>query len=281
MTFTVTPISDALGAEVHGLDLRQPLDRATKAAILDIWHEHMLLLFRNQNLTEEQQLAFASTFGALGVRKRQPEDRPEGAEYDHVMMVTNIRRDGVPIGSLPDGEMFFHHDMCYVEAPHSATMLYSIEVPSRGGDTLIANMCRAYDTLPDDLKARVEGRKVVQVYNYLPTVRVDPDDDFDKYNHRWQPAVIVHPVTGRKALYINELMSVRIDGLSAAESRETLEAIWSHTKKSENVYAHDWTPGDLLMWDNRCTCHARTDFPETETRLLRRCTVTGEPLIAA
>lgn len=281
MSFTIKPISGALGAEVHGLDLRQPLDQAAKAAILDAWHEHMLLLFRDQNLTQDQQLAFASTFGSLGVRKRKPEDRPEGADYDHVMMVTNIRRDGVPIGSLPDGEMFFHHDMCYVEAPHSATMLYSIEVPSQGGDTLIANMCNAYDTLPEDIKARIEGRKVVQVYNYLPTVQVDPEDDFGKYNHRWQPAVIVHPVTGRKALYINELMSVRIDGLSAAESRETLEAIWAHTKKPDNVYAHDWAPGDLLMWDNRSTCHARTDFPETETRLLRRCTVVGEPLIAA
>lgn len=281
MSFTIAPLGNAVGAEIRGVDLRQPLDASMKEAILEVWHEYMLLLFRVQELTEEQQLAFASTFGPLGVRKRKPEDRPEGAEYDHVMMITNIRRNGVPIGSLPDGEMYFHHDMCYVEAPHIATMLYSIQVPSHGGDTMIANMCRAYETLPEDLKRKIEGRRVAQVYNYLPTVQVDPDDDFEKYNHMWQPCVIVHPVTGRKALYINELMSVRIEGLSPAESRETLEAIWAHTKKPENVYAHQWAPGDLLMWDNRCTCHARTDFPEEEIRLLRRCTVAGAPLIAA
>ncbi len=281
MDFTVTPIAPQLGAEVSGLDLSAPLDAGTVDRLLEAWHEHLILLFRGQDLDEAQQLRFGAGFGPLGVRKRRPEDRPEGAASDNIMLVTNIRENGVAIGSLPDGEMFFHHDMCYVEAPHMATMLYAIEIPSRGGDTLFANMYRAWDSLPADLKAKIEGRRVVQVYNYLPTLRVDPDEDLGGYDHCWQPMVIVHPVTGRKALYVNQLMSTRIEGLPAAESKSVLEAIFAHTAKPEHVYAHHWRPGDLLMWDNRCTCHARTDFPEDETRLLRRCTVAGAPLIAA
>jgi len=281
MGFDITPLTAHFGAEIHGLDLARPLDAATRQDVLDAWHKHLVLLFRGQELNEAQQLAFAEGFGPLGVRKRNPADRPEGADADNIMLITNIRRNGVPIGSLPDGEMFFHHDMCYVEAPHIATMLYSIEVPSWGGDTLFADMHTAWDTLPAELKSKIEGRRVAQVYNYLPTVRVDPDADFDRYDHCWQPAVIVHPVTGRKALYINQLMSARIEGLPEAESRSVLEAIFAHVARPEHVYAHKWRPGDLVMWDNRSTCHARTDFPEDQTRLLRRCTVAGAPLIAA
>lgn len=281
MEFKIAPLTPRFGAEIHGLDLAEPFDADTRRRILDAWHQHPVLLFRGQDLSEAQQLRFGECFGPLGVRKRRAADRPEGADADNIMLITNIRKNGVPIGSLPDGEMFFHHDMCYVEAPHIATMLYSIEVPSRGGDTLFADMYTAWDTLPAALKSNIEGRRVAQVYNYLPTERVDPDEEFDKYDHCWQPAVIVHPVTGRKALYINQLMSARIEGLPADESKSVLEAVFAHIARPEHVYAHKWRPGDLLMWDNRCTCHARTDFPDDETRLLRRCTVAGAPLTAA
>ncbi len=280
MNFNVSPLSDTLGAEIGGLDLSGPLEAPVVEALREAFHEHLILLFRGQDLTWQQQIAFASRFGPLGVRKRKAEDRPEGKEADHMMLVSNIRQDGKPIGSLPDGEMLFHHDMCYVAAPDMATLLYAIEATRDGGHTLFANMYAAYDTLADDLKAAIEGREVMQVYNYLPTVRVEADDDPAKYDHYVQPAVIVHPKTGRRALYVNQLMSARIEGLAASDSAAVLEAIRSHLDRPELSYEHVWRAGDLVMWDNYCTCHARTDFPPDQTRLLRRCTVAGEELIA-
>jgi len=281
MSFTVSPLSDALGAEIGGLDLSEPLDAPVVEALRDAFHEHLILLFRGQDLTWENQIAFAGRFGPLGVRKRKAENRPEGAAADHMMLITNIREDGKPIGSLPDGEMLFHHDMCYVAAPDMATLLYAIEPTRDGGHTVFANMYAAYDTLADDLKAAIAGREVLQVYNYLPTARVSADDDPAGYDHHVQPAVIVHPVTGRRALYVNQLMSARIEGLEAAESEAALGAIRAHLDRPELSYEHAWSAGDLMMWDNYCSCHARTDFPPDQTRLLRRCTVAGEKLIAA
>ncbi len=280
MSFTVSPLSETLGAEIGGLDLSGPLEAPVVEALCEAFHEHLILLFRGQDLTWQQQIAFASHFGPLGVRKRKAEDRPEGKQADHMMLVSNIRKDGKPIGSLPDGEMLFHHDMCYVAAPDMATLLYAIEATRDGGHTLFANMYAAYDTLSDDLKAAIEGREVMQVYNYLPTVRVEADDDPAKYDHYVQPAVIVHPKTGRRALYVNQLMSARIEGLAASDSTAVLAAIRSHLDRPELSYEHVWRVGDLVMWDNYCTCHARTDFPPDQTRLLRRCTVAGEELIA-
>ncbi len=132
MSFTVSPLSDALGAEIIGLDLSRPFTPPVVEALRDAFHEHLILLFRGQDISWEQQIAFAGQFGPLGVRKRNPEDRPEGIESDHMMLVSNIRKDGKPIGSLPDGEMLFHHDMCYVSEPDMATLLYAIE-PTRDG----------------------------------------------------------------------------------------------------------------------------------------------------
>ncbi len=281
MGFTVTPLSDALGAEIGGLDISEPLAPSVVEALRAAFHEHLILLFRGHDLTWHQQIDFAGRFGPLGVRKRKAEDRPEGIESDHLMLVSNIRRDGKPIGSLPDGEMLFHHDMCYVAAPDMATLLYAIEPTRDGGHTVFANMYAAYDTLADDLKAAIAGREVMQVYNYLPTVRVDADDDPAKYDHYVQPAVIVHPATGRRALYVNQLMSARIEGLAAERGAAVLAAIRAHLDRPELSYEHAWRAGDLIMWDNYCTCHARTDFPPDQTRLLRRCTVAGETMIAA
>jgi len=281
MSFTVSPLSDALGAEIRGLDLSQPIDRPDMESLREAFHQNLILLFRDQDLTWEQQIDFAGLFGPLGVRKRKADDRPEGKAADHMMLVSNIRKDGKPIGSLPDGEMLFHHDMCYVPAPDMATLLYAIEATRDGGHTLFANMHAAYETLADELKTAIEGRQVLQIYNYIPTLRVDPDDDREKWDHCVQPAVIVHPATGRKALYVNQLMSARIEGVPRAESDALLAAIRDHLDRPQLTYEHVWRAGDLMMWDNYCTCHARTDFPPDQTRLLRRCTVAGEVLIPA
>ena len=279
MRLDVTPLSQALGAEVRGLDLREPLDASTVAEIEDAWHEHIVLVFRDQDFDQEAQLRFAEQFGALGERARPLERRSEGADSDaSIMLVSNIRENGVPIGSLRDGEMWVHHDMSYTEAPYKGTFLYGIEIPSAGGNTLFANMYKAYDVLPEATKDRILGMRALHIYDF--TLR-DPGDltgDMGNYKHQIQPIAVTHPVTGRKALYVNPLITARIEDVPADESERLLDELLGFTDRPELIYEHEWRPGDLAMWDNWCSCHARTDFPETERRLLRRCTILGQPL---
>lgn len=271
-------LHDSLGAEVRGLDLSQPLPDKTREALIQAWLDHMILLFRDQELTPEAQRAFCLQLGDLGGRLRKAEERPEGHDADNIMLVTNVRKNGLPIGSLPDGEMFFHHDKCYAAEPDWGTILYAMEVTRVGGHTLFANMYDAWETLPNDLKAKIDGRKVLQIYKYLPTERVDLTDGIDKYDHQWQPIVITHPKTSRRALYVNELMSALIDGYDEDESRDIIEALNDHVKAADIIYDHKWRRGDLMMWDNWCTMHARTDFPRDQTRMLRRYTISGQTL---
>ncbi len=279
MNLDITPISEALGAEVAGLDLREPLDAATVAAIEDAWHEHIVLAFRDQDLDEDAQLRFAAQFGALGERARPPERRAEGAGYNAaIMLVSNVRENGVPIGSLRDGEMWFHHDMSYAEAPYKGTMLYGIEIPSVGGNTLFANMYKAYDRLSEATKERIRGMRALHVYDFALRERVDISGDISCYKHRTQPVAVTHPVTGRKALYVNPLITARIEDTPVEEGARLLDELFEFTRDEGLIYEHAWRPGDLLMWDNWCSCHARTDFPEIERRMLRRCTILGQPL---
>jgi taurine dioxygenase len=279
----IEKLDAALGARVTGIDLSQPLDGLTKQALIDAWHEHMVLLYPGQDLTMDEQLAFAANFGELGVRSRSEERRPEGADFNpSIMMVGNIKdEEGNYAASLPDGEMFFHHDMCYMPKPHKGTYLHALQLPSTGGNTRFSNMYRAYDLLPAHLKQSLAGKRAIQVYDYDQTRTVDVDGDLTGIHHRWQPIFIRHPETGRTALYVNRLMTARIEGMEKEESDDTLAAIYEISEAPDNIMEHVWTRGDLIMWDNYCSCHARTDFPASETRLLRRCTTMGTELIMA
>jgi len=157
-----------------------------------------------------------------------------------------------------------------------ASMLYAIEVPRNGGNTLFANAYAAYATLPDAIKRRIEGRRALNAYDYRAAATKRGDriaEGAPSYAH---PVVRTHPATGRKALYVNRLMTRRIEGLPPRESEELLALLFDHQERREFVYEHVWRPGDLLMWDNRCTLHARTDFSTDERRLLRRVTILGE-----
>jgi taurine dioxygenase len=283
MSLSVTPTGAALGARVDGLDLSRPLDAPTVQALHDLWMEHIVLYFPGQILTQDQQLAFAANFGTTGTRSRRAEQRPEGADYhDGIMLITNKKDEsGRYVGSLPDGEMWFHHDMCYMPEPHKGTFLYAIDLPSTGGNTKFANMYRAYDLIPAALKATLKGRTALQVYDYATTEKVDIDGDLSRIHHRSQPVFVTNPDTGRTALYVNRLMTARIDGLPRDESDAILQELFAIAEDPANVYEHVWTKDDLLMWDNRCSIHARTDFAPTERRLLRRCTILGAPMIAA
>jgi taurine dioxygenase len=268
----VRPLSAAVGAEIIGVDLRNTLDDATFAQILSAWHKYLVILLRNQTLTEEDQVRFAERFGPPA-KIHTPQFVQK---HPAVMLISNIREDGKPIGALPDGEMHFHTDQCHQERPAMASMLYAIEVPSKGGNTLFANAYMAYETLPAELKRRIEGRKAVNAYDYDSAATIRGGDisaDAPSYAH---PVVRTHPATGRKALYVNRLMTRRIEGLPPQESEELLNRLFDHQEQPEFIYEHVWRPGDILIWDNRCTLHARTDFSADERRLLRRVTILGE-----
>jgi alpha-ketoglutarate-dependent taurine dioxygenase len=270
--FAVRPLSPALGAEIVGVDLGQEIDDRTFAQIRDAWHQHLVILLRDQELNEEDQVRFAEKFGPPAVIHTKQFVRNHPA----VMLISNIREDGKPIGALPDGEMHFHTDQCHQERPAMASMLYAIEVPRAGGNTLFANGYKAYETLPDALKLRIAGRKALNAYDYDTAAMKRGTRLAEGVPSCVHPVVRTHPATGRKALYVNRLMTVRIEGLPADESDELLDALFAHQERREFVYEHVWRPGDLLMWDNRCTLHARTDFSPDERRLMRRVTILGE-----
>jgi taurine dioxygenase len=281
---SLKPLTQFVGAEVSGIDLSAPLTQDVVELLNTAFNNHVALVFRGQDLTEAHQLAFAENFGPLGLRRRAPKQIKGGmaATAASTMLVTNIPEEaGKDAGSYGDGEMWFHGDSCYYEVPNRATFLYSVELPSTGGNTKVNSMYAAYDNLPAKLKEKLEGRRVLQVHDHKRRERLNLDTiDLDELRHFWQPIFVTHPKTGRRSLYVNRLMSAAIEGLERAESDDILDRLFEIVEDPAIVYEHVWQPGDLLMWDNICSVHARTDFPREERRLLRRCTVGGEgPLV--
>ena len=195
------------------------------------------------------------------------------------MMVTNIVENGQPIGAFGDGEMWFHHDTSYYPEPHRATLLYSMKLPTWGGNTCFSNMYKAYENIPRTLRDRLEGRKVLQIHDYKRRERLDLDQiDIGALRHHEQPIFITHPATGRKALYISRLMSRRIEGLPRPESEAALAQLFDISENPAIVYEHEWKLGDLVIWDNWCSIHARKDFPRDQPRLMRRLTIEGQAM---
>lgn len=270
---TMQPLNEAIGMEIVGPDLREDLPQTMFEAIRDAWRANCVILLRGQTLDEAAQVRFAQLFGDLGKVLHAHEGR---SSLPGVMYISNIRENGKLIGALPDGEMYFHSDQCYIEKPSVGTMLYAMEVPSRGGDTIFANMFAAYDALSNDLKSKIEGRLALNVYDYqnAATMRGStPREGVPSYAH---PMVKTHPFTGRKALYVNRLMTHHVVGMDAQESDDLLARLFDHQEQDNFLYRHVWTPGDLIMWDNRSALHARSDFDASERRLMRRTVVVRE-----
>ena len=266
------PLSDALGVEILEVDLRDSLSPTRVAQLREAWYGGLILLLRDQTLAEADQVRFAQYFGEPG----RTINVHNTGNHPAIMLVSNIRKDGKPIGALPDGEMQFHSGQCYVERPAAASMLYAIEVPRVGGNTMFANTYLAYETLPADIKRRVAGCMALNAYDYDNAATFRGTRIRDGVPHYSHPVVRTHPATGRKALYVNRLMTIAIEGFPAAESDELLNLLFDHQEQRRFVYEHVWRVGDILMWDNRCTLHARTDFAPTERRLMRRITILGD-----
>jgi taurine dioxygenase len=268
-TFAVTPLSSALGAQIHGIDAAA-IDDAGFERVRAAWLEHLVLLFRNQRLDDRALVEFTSRFGELEEAplfggRRYMEEHPE------VMIISNVAVDGREIGSLGNAEAFWHTDLNFVEEPPAASCLFAHEVPPTGGDTGFANMYAAFEALPEDVAARIAGRRIrhdarFNSAGYLREVRV-PDT--------LHPIVRRHPETLRNALYLGRRAHARIEDMAVDESDALLDTLWAHATSDAFTWHHQWRAGDLLIWDNRCTLHRRDSFDASQRRVMHRTQTRG------
>jgi taurine dioxygenase len=277
-------LSKNTGAEILGIDLNQQIPQETIREIWKIFVDHCVVLFRGQKLEQADLVRATSQFGECGEYDRPAAFHTSGQKAVHpkIMLITNIRENGEPIGNLPDGEMWFHHDTIHRKIPHKATLLYSIEVPSWGGQTVFSNLMAAYDALPDDLRKALEGRQAYNAYNYGGTHKGD-DRATPARSFAIHPAIRTCPDNGRKAVYLDRLMSQNLVDVPEAESEAILNRVYDFIESDDFCYEHEWRKGDVLMWDNRTSVHARRDFPANEVRLMWRTTLadTVAPYYAA
>ncbi len=263
MKLAVVPSGGPLGAEVMGLDLREPLSAEGVTRLRQALLEHQVLLFRDQHPSEEDQVRFTRYFGEPVPHVREQPDRP----IPEIFIISNVTENGMPIGALGNEEIAFHSDLSYLPIPGATSILYAIEVPPRGGETMWANCYLAYDSLPPELRARIEGLRAA---HFHPRPQQNPP----------RPAVhaIVrtHPETRRRSLYVNPHFTRYVEGLCGEESRALLDRLLAHVTSPRFVWTHHWRAGDLVMWDNRCTMHRRESFDNSQRRVMKRTQILGD-----
>jgi taurine dioxygenase len=254
-------------------------------AVHRAWLDHLVLLFRGQQLTDEDLIAFSRRFGNLDWAPIQETGRRFVDGYPEIYVVSNVIENGVPIGSLGAGEAVWHTDMSYLDDPPKASMLYALEIPPQGGDTWFCNMYLAYESLPDMLRRRIQNLNVKHdgTYNSGGYVRqgVTAVDDPVTSPGALHPLVCRHPETGRHALYLGRRRNGYISGMTLAESELALDEIWSFATQDRFTWRHEWQVGDVVLWDNRCTMHRRDSFDADSRRILHRTQIKGESRPAA
>ena len=264
----VSPIAGPIGAEVQCGDVKA-LDDEAVAEIRRAWLDHLVILIRGQQLDHEEQMSFSGRFGPLQKSASIPiGQKPRFNPF--VVVISNVLEDGVPVGSLGDGEALWHTDMSNTEIPPCASILYALEVPPTGGETGFLNMYHALETLPPELRSRVDGLTIRHdgKFNSAGTVR-------NLAASTSHPIVRTHPETKRNALYLGRRPHAAVNGLPDDESEMLLGALWAHATRPQFAWHHRWEAGDILMWDNRCAMHHRNAFDPRERRLMHRNTVVG------
>jgi taurine dioxygenase len=252
-----------LGAEVRGLDCSKPLSGEEVSRLKRALLDHLLLLFRGQEISDEEQVRFSRYFGDPKPHVRKQPERP----LEEIFVVSNVTENGRPIGALGYGELTFHSDLSYLERPGSFSVVYAVEVPQRGGDTQWANCYLAWEALPASMRERVLPLRAVH--------RHGEEEQNPEFPAR-HPVVRTHPDTGRRSLYVSPQFTRSIEGLPEAAGRALLEELLLHVTKPEFVWTHHWRAGDLVIWDNRPTLHRREPFDPAERRILRRTQMFGE-----
>lgn len=278
--FEILPLAAPLGAEVVGLDLSSPLSERDFARLHRAHLLHHVLVFRDQHITPDEQVAFSRRFGPLQQHVLHQFALPG---HPDVLVVSNIVENGKPVG-LGDAGVFWHSDLSYKERPSLGSFLHAQELPAEGGDTLFANQHAAYESLPEALKRRLDGLKAEHSYlrryaelqqrsPWRPDLSAEQVAQVPPVQH---PVVRTHPETGRKALFVSEHFTTRIVGLTQDESDALLAALFAHSTKSDFVYRHRWQPHDMVFWDNRSVVHLATGCPPEQRRRLNRTTIEGD-----
>jgi taurine dioxygenase len=278
--FAIKAFDAPLGAEVLGLDLSQPLHDEDFVRLHRAHLDYHVLVFRDQNITPGQQVAFSRRFGPLQIhvlRQFQLAHEPE------VLVISNIRESGQPIG-LGDAGHFWHSDLSYKETPSLGSMLHAQELPAEGGDTLFANQHTAWERLPAHLQRAIAGLKAEHSYlaRYEELRKRNPwrpaltQAQIGEVRPAVHPVVRTHPETGRKALFVSEHFTTRILGLPEDESRALLDELFDHSTRPEHIYRHRWQPQDMVFWDNRSLMHLAAGCPEDQRRKLYRTTIEGD-----
>ncbi len=284
----ITPINDAIGARVDGVDLAAGVGDDDFAAIRQAWLDRCVILFRNQTLTPGQLTAFAARFGPL--------EPPPGSEKDlradsgadeakDMWIISNVVENGKPIGALGAGEAEWHSDMTYLDVPPTASVLYGHEVPAHGANTWYANMYEAWARMPSDLRNEIEHRRALHNSSYTSAGELrkgmDEVSDVRDAPGAVHPMVIQHPETGRPALYLGRRTNAYIKEMELADSEALLDRLWDYCVADEFTYSHEWQRGDVLIWDNRSALHRRDAFDPSHRRILWRCQISGTQLPAA
>jgi alpha-ketoglutarate-dependent taurine dioxygenase len=273
------PLSRVMGAEVTGLDLSQPLSRDVFATLEELFAEYKLLCFRDQTLTCDQQVAFTERWGPP--LEHTMAGHVQGGPRDFVQIASNAAPDGKPNGKHPDvTAMRWHTDRSWRSEPALATLLYGVEVPKVGGDTLFCNTTMAYEALPDETRRRVDTMKVIHSVEYSRRTADGPPAT--EYELRIgpptpHPLARKHPLTGRRAIFLG-CHAWKIDGMSEEEGRALIDELMAFATQDRFVYRHPWRQHDFVMWDNRCTFHAATPYDTfKELRTMHRTVVQGGP----
>jgi taurine dioxygenase len=276
---SVQPISGALGAEVGGVDLAQA-DGAAFAEIRHAFLEHLVLFFRDQSLDAKSLKAFSRRFGPLS---RVPYVKPLEDEPDIIAVRKEAEERKI---SVFGGA--WHSDFSFLEEPPLGSALYAVDVPPHGGDTLFADMYRAYETLSSGMRNLLDGLRAMHsghVYGAARpptlTMRTSSSIEISRGNEeadveRAHPVVRIHPETGRRALFVNAIYTTRFENMSAEESRPLLAFLHAHATRPEFTCRFRWRPGSLALWDNRCTLHLAVNDYDGARRLLWRTTIAGD-----
>ena len=277
MSLEIIPAGAALGAEIRGVDLAQPLGDNVFAEIEHAYNEYGVIFFRDQRISPEQQVAFTRRFGDIefnifGERWSVP-GCPE------IVVLSNITEEGKPTGVRRAGDNW-HSDMCYTARPPRGTILYAIEIPDLHGlplgDTEFASAAAAWDALPAGMQRLLDGRRAVFDFRGRKRAFASTQEEIERNPPVMHPIVRTHPHTGRKCLYVMRDDCTGIEGLGEEEAIGLICALADHIAKPAFIYRHQWREGDLLLWDN-CTVQHRAiqDYDLPQRRLMHRTTMGG------
>jgi len=282
MSVVIQPVSPHIGAEVIGADLSQPVGDNLFRELHQAWVDaDGLLVVRDQQITPEQQIAFSRRFGELASAGDNPVIQKYTLPgYPEIFRVSNKKQDGEPPGR-EDAGTYWHADGTWQTFPSKASILYGIEIPRVGGNTMFADLYQAWETLTPTLQRMIDGLKAVHAMANADGTSFEREftgkGDVVAAKTAVHPLVITHPDSGRKALFVNRGYTAQIVGLSRPESDALLGFLFQHSTAPELVYRHNWRPRDLVIWDNRCTAHyAIPDYKAIGERYLHRTSVKGD-----